>query len=426
MLRARAPIRGKIIEGKRTPLNNISGQRIPRTDLLFYARYPGLVDTIGLSIAVVYPQVDPALRSIISADGGTTWRDGAEIVTLALASPLLNAEGLIGSAEWGIVMYASSATEATLTRARRVVGVSKSVLITFTEINYNAAWTPPTITGTLLSDANVVWVNPSGSTFTGKAPAMTNFSATGKYRCKVDLTKVTAFSFFPGTNQNWLSTMNIVEFLPLMTGLLSFVVRSITSLTTDITSLVLPSSMTSLDRFFQACGVTGNISNLVVPPSVVSFMSFLSSASSITGTIPYLLRTTCNVYQFIGYNTTTLNADLSTWVWKINIVNVEFPNTRFTYGTGGSLRINVKNGLIFSLDNCALPAVDVGRVLIDINMSGATGVGGTISLNNNNAAPDWGTEAEPSDVAYAVADLIFKNWSSIAVTGGIPAWVLAL
>jgi len=59
-------------------------------------------------------------------------------------------------------------------------------------------------------------------------------------------------------------------------------------------------------------------------------------------------------------------------------------------------------------------------------MSGATGVGGQIVLNNNNAAPDWGTEADPSDVAYAVADLYFKSWTTITVTEGTPAWVLAL
>jgi len=155
-------------------------------------------------------------------------------------------------------------------------------------------------------------------------------------------------------------------------------------------------------------------------------MSALSSATSVTGTLPYLLRSTCNLYQFIGYNNVNISADLSTWAWKINVAGAEFPNTRFTYGTGGALRTNVKNGLIFSLDNCALPAADVGRILIDINMSGATGTGGSIALNSNNSAPAWGTEAEPSDVAYAVADLQAKSWTTISVTGGIPAWVSML
>lgn len=65
----------------------------PKTGLLFYAKAPGLVDTIGLSVEVMYPQLSPAVQSIVSADGGMTKRTDAEIIALLAASPLLNVPG---------------------------------------------------------------------------------------------------------------------------------------------------------------------------------------------------------------------------------------------------------------------------------------------------------------------------------------------
>lgn len=92
------------------------------------------VDTIGLTISELYPLVDPALRSIISADGGTTKRANEEIVTLALAHADLNRSTMCGSAEGGIVFYPYlttpvAAPATVLTRACRHLG---------------ATYTPPT------------------------------------------------------------------------------------------------------------------------------------------------------------------------------------------------------------------------------------------------------------------------------------------
>lgn len=77
----------------------------PRTGLIFYVKAPGLVDTIGLSIAELYPLVDPALRQIISADGGTTKRDDADIILGLVNSGLLNRSTAVGSALKGYAIY---------------------------------------------------------------------------------------------------------------------------------------------------------------------------------------------------------------------------------------------------------------------------------------------------------------------------------
>ena len=507
------------------------GLRLPSEGLIFKAVTPGLVDDIGLLIAELYPLVDPALRSIISADGGATMRDAAEIVTLALASSLLNGSTMVGSETDGVAFYNYLTTPVvapaiTLTRACKYLGatytpptgpdpfaivdqtgvelstmitsapvtvegllvsaaisvtggayrlnstgdfvttpgiwspgdtfevqrlsgddyevattavvtingVSETFTITtranalqFTVIAYNAAWTPPSITAATLSDGDVVWTRPDLTTFTGKAPAMTNFSQTGVYRCAVtNWAAVTSFSFYPGSTQSWISRLNFVEMLPAMTGLTSFTIRNIPSLVESITNLVFPSSLTSLSSFLVLCsGITGNITNIVIPTGVTNLSSLFYGCTALTGTCPSPAALTgCTTYSNMLNSCLSVAGDVSTWTpWRTNITNAAMPLTRLTYGTGQSLRSNVRSPLTFSLDNCALPQADVDRILIDLNISGATG--GTCALNTNNAAPGWGTEGDPSDVAYAVADLNAKSWV-VTPTGGIPAWVLLL
>ena len=103
-------------------MGNAGGNTIPnRAQLLFYAKAPGMVDSIGLSISELYPLVDPALRSILSADGGVTRRLDADIVTLALASPLLNTGKMIGSVANGVAIYATGTSDAVLKKACKVL-----------------------------------------------------------------------------------------------------------------------------------------------------------------------------------------------------------------------------------------------------------------------------------------------------------------
>jgi len=509
----------------------VGGSGVPGDPIALWEIKNGVLqpDVIGLSISEVYPLTDPALRSIISADDGATWRDAAEIITLALAHADLNSSTMGGSEAKGIFLYdylmvPVVAPAITLTKACKVMGATytpptgpdafaftdatgaeltaltesnaitlagstvalpftvtggtaqidgagdwvtsgmapagctikvrrtssdqyetaASVVLTingvsdtftvttranaleFTVINYNAAWTPPSITAATLTDANVIWTRPDLTTFTGKAPAMTNFSQTGVYRCVVtNWAAVTSFSFYPGSTQSWISRLNFVTMLPSMTGLTSLVIRNIPSLVESITNLVFPSSLTSLSSFLVLCsGITGNITNIVIPTGVTNLSSFLYGCTTLTGTCPNpSALTSCTTYSNMLNGCLSVTGDVSTWTWRTNITNAAMPATRLTYGTGQSLRANVRSPLTFSLDNCDLLQADVGRILIDLNISGATG--GTCALNTNNDAPDWGTEGSPSDVAYAVADLYAKSWV-VTPTGGVPAWVLLL
>jgi hypothetical protein len=114
---------------------------VPRSGLLMLLlkRNGSVTDTIGLSIAELYPLVDPALRTIISADGGATKRDDADIVTAALASSLLNASTMVGSEDEGIAFYAYLITPfSILSRASRFlkgtwVAPSAPTAFTFTD-----------------------------------------------------------------------------------------------------------------------------------------------------------------------------------------------------------------------------------------------------------------------------------------------------
>ena len=300
--------------------------------------------------------------------------------------------------------------------------------LTFTTVGYNAAWTPPSIIAALLADANVTWRKPDGTTFTGKAPAMTNFSQTGQYRCHVtDWSKATALGFAPGAPQSFVSLINFDVMLPYMTGLNTLTFRDMSSFSGDVTNWVFPTSLTTLPALLYNCvNAVGNITGWQIPVGVTDLNYSLTGNSYLTGTLPNLSLCASTSYEVICYNSPNISGDLSTWTMRTNITRFRFHYSRLTYGTGGALRSNVRNGLIFSMDNYLLSSAAVGRILIDINMSGATGVGGSINVNTNDGAPDWGTEASPSDVAYAVADLIYKNWTSITVTGGIPAWVSVL
>lgn len=67
------------------------GPTLPRAGLLFYAKAPGMVDTIGLLIT---PDQLPAELQSIFFDGETR-RDDADIVTLMAASAYLNSNGLM-------------------------------------------------------------------------------------------------------------------------------------------------------------------------------------------------------------------------------------------------------------------------------------------------------------------------------------------
>ncbi len=110
------------IQSSVSGLSRYVGLTLPARDsvlMLIKSVNGEMVDTIGKSISELYPLVDPALRSIISADGGATRRADADIVSLALASPSLNLGTLFSNAAGEIVLYAYDTADAVLTRAYR-------------------------------------------------------------------------------------------------------------------------------------------------------------------------------------------------------------------------------------------------------------------------------------------------------------------
>lgn len=142
---------------------------LSRVGLVYLARYPDLTDSIGLSIEELYPLVDPALRTIISADGGTTKRDDADIVTAALASPLLNSSTMVGSEEEGIAFYAYLTTQfSTLSKAARYlkgtwVAPSGPTAFTFTDSTGAELSTPTESAAITVAGLDVaVWFSVTG------------------------------------------------------------------------------------------------------------------------------------------------------------------------------------------------------------------------------------------------------------------------
>jgi len=121
----RSAVRSKTRSSRRSPLSGGSSLRLPPGAIFNAKNINGVMtDVIGLSISELYPLVDPALRSIISADGGATKRADEDIVTLALASPLLNLGTMIGT-EKGVAFYAYWATTfITLKKAYRYFGLT--------------------------------------------------------------------------------------------------------------------------------------------------------------------------------------------------------------------------------------------------------------------------------------------------------------
>ena len=404
--------------------------------------------------------------------------------------------------------------------ATKIVMMSSSPALKFTTVGYSATWTPPTITAATLTDVQVKWIRPDGTSFTGKTPAMTNFSQLGNYQLRIKKwSRVTAFSFAPGgASRNWLSHINLDVMFPKMTGLLSCALRDMPSLVDIVTTWKLPSSMTSIAAFLQGCtgltgvvtgwvlptgvtnisyflygctgltgvvtgwilptgatsisaflygctgltgvvtgwilptgatsieaflqgctGLTGVVTGWVLPTGATSIAAFLQGCTGLTGVVTgwvlptgatnisgflygctgltgvvtgWILPTgvtnisyflygctgltgvfptpaalsVCTSYQDIIKNNLLITGDVSTWTWRTNIINAAMSNTRLTYGTGQSLRTNVKNVLVFSMATCNLTQSMVDAVLVDLDTSAATGL--VITLNGTgNAVP---------------------------------------
>jgi hypothetical protein len=126
-------------------LSGSSGNRLPRSGLLFYAKAPGMVDIIGLSVSD-YLLVPAEHRSIYFVDE-TTMRAAETIITNIEASEFLNDGGeLGGSVAKGYFQYLDGTAEAILRRAYRWAGVAYPASL------FGPTWAEP---GTW--DDNSIW-----------------------------------------------------------------------------------------------------------------------------------------------------------------------------------------------------------------------------------------------------------------------------
>jgi len=90
-----------------------------RTGLLMLIKEVDGVLTDSIGLLITPEQVPTEYRSVFF--DGEILRSPAEILSLALASPYLNRDYMIGTVEWGIALYAIDTPAATLKKARRIV-----------------------------------------------------------------------------------------------------------------------------------------------------------------------------------------------------------------------------------------------------------------------------------------------------------------
>jgi hypothetical protein len=117
------------------PQGNIrhsGGFTLPRTGLIFYAKAPGMTDSIGLSANALWAALPATHRSIYLVDENTL-RSAEAIITNIEASEYLNDGGeLVGSATKAYAQYTDGVSDVTLRQAYRYFGVSLPVGFPYT------------------------------------------------------------------------------------------------------------------------------------------------------------------------------------------------------------------------------------------------------------------------------------------------------
>jgi len=104
---------------------------IPPTGLIRHAPYPGLVDTIGLSIAEFWAACPVEHRTLYSADGSEFYDDATIIANIEASAELNNGGELVGNETEGYAQYADGTAESVLRRAYSYLGVVYAVVVVF-------------------------------------------------------------------------------------------------------------------------------------------------------------------------------------------------------------------------------------------------------------------------------------------------------
>lgn len=263
-----------------------------------------------------------------------------------------------------------------------------SVSFTFTTVAYNASWQPPVVTGASLANGDVVWTKPDASTFTGKAPAITNFSQVGTYTCEIsDKTKITGFSFAQSATRNFVSDTNFGAVVGDMSSLTTLSWRRQAALAITVEEWVLPVSITTLSNSFGNCSsITGNIPDFSMLTNLESLSGTFSSCSSMSGAVAANMGVHEDVLALIGLGNcitgSGLTADLSTWDLA-TFTSLTLESVNLSYGTGGALVSLAAEGSYFYLVSCQLTQADIDRILSDCVDSNDTW--GELYLTGNTA-----------------------------------------
>jgi hypothetical protein len=102
----------------------LGGSTIPRTGLIFYAKAPGMVDSIGLSAAALWAALPAELRSIFCVDENNR-RDVDDAYALARVSEYLNMGEMVGRGEGrGVAVYTDGTDSAILLKACKYFNVT--------------------------------------------------------------------------------------------------------------------------------------------------------------------------------------------------------------------------------------------------------------------------------------------------------------
>lgn len=133
---------------------------LPRTGLIFYAKAPVMVDSIGLSAAALWAALPTTHRSIYLVDENTL-RSAETIIANIEASDYLNDGGeLTGSVTKGYAQYEDGTSEAVLRRAYRYFGLGYTWVDLIPSLSIlPTTWDYGTIDGGNTSDKTFVLTN---------------------------------------------------------------------------------------------------------------------------------------------------------------------------------------------------------------------------------------------------------------------------
>lgn len=289
------------------------------------------------------------------------------------------------------------------------VGVPADALV-FSTGDYNAEWTAPVIVASTLVDADVVWRRPDGTTFTGKTPAMTEFSQIGTYwLMPSDWAAVTQLVFGASAYKDFLHTFQAGKHLSKMTTLSYFDLQRTTNLTQSIEGWVFPNSVTNLQ--FRQSALKGDISELQLPTQLEQLHL---GDNDFEGDVTQWSLPEGLILIYLSDNS-KLEGDISQWDGsRLPTSLLRLEGTKCTYGTGQAFRAITDAIWRIWFNGCNLDEADVDRVLVDLDESGIDNSvrAKVVQVHGNNDAPT------ATGIAAGLNLRDNKGWT-VTVTGGL-------